>query len=124
SVCADGQGGLWIGYNYDRIEHQHDGKTESFNLIADPKASQNSYVKSVFVDRDQRVWAGIWFKFSGDSRASQFRLFQLQNGKFQPAPGLETIVQDISALHQDRQGGLWIGTEDGLARWDGKAVQF
>jgi signal transduction histidine kinase len=109
SVCEDAQGGLWIGYFGDRIDHWHDGVLAQ---VIKPEANQFA-IKSVFVDRDQTVWAGTY-------RAG---LRQLINGHFQTAPSSQALrrEQEISALFQDHKGTLWAGTQAGLARWDGQS---
>jgi ligand-binding sensor domain-containing protein/signal transduction histidine kinase len=119
SVCPDDQGGLWVGYNGDKIEYIKDGAAKQFSLVEDPWISQNVYVKSVFVDRQQHVWAGIWL--GGDPQALAYRLFELRDNKFQPATGAGLISSnDVSVVYQDRRGLLWVGTQGGLARWDGQ----
>jgi len=64
------------------------------------------YVRSVFVDRHQRVWVGTL----------RMGLLQLANGRFQQVPGFEIVNLEVSAFHQDRQGQLWLGTQGGLVR--------
>ena len=100
SVVEDAQGGLWIGYNGERIDHWQEGKLEQHTRVA---GRANWYVHSVFVDREQQVWAGT---FSGG-------LFRLAESKFEPVPGVEQA--DISAICQDHRGRLWVGTQTGLA---------
>jgi signal transduction histidine kinase/ligand-binding sensor domain-containing protein len=112
SVCDDGAGGLWIGYNGNRIDHWKDGTLHQFNPIRNFEAAQNSYAKSVFLDRQQRVWAGIWSPLRSN-------LFQFVDGSFVPARHAEIIDQDVSVLYQDHSNHLWVGTQNGLARWDG-----
>jgi ligand-binding sensor domain-containing protein/signal transduction histidine kinase len=108
SVCEDPQGGLWIGYHDDRIEHWRDGQPEVF---AGLQGLNGFGVKSVLVDRDQRVWAGTYLG----------GLLQLEDGRFvRPAASDESIGhQQVSAIYQDRGGHLWAGTQSGLVSWDG-----
>jgi ligand-binding sensor domain-containing protein len=63
---------------------------------------------AVLVDRQQRVWVGT--RDAG--------LFQLVDGRFQPASDGRLRGRNVSALHQDRSGRLWVGTDAGLAGWD------
>jgi signal transduction histidine kinase len=62
------------------------------------------------VDRRQGVWAG-----TGDNG-----LLQLQDGMFRAAPGAELLGREVSAIYQDRQGLLWVGTDTGLGCWNEK----
>lgn len=114
SVASDRQGGLWIGYNGNRVEHFKNGKSEEFKLVQNEQAAASTYAKSMFVDFDGRVLAGI-FGFSGPT------LFEFHDGQFQPVDG---IGQNISAIHQDRKGQIWIGTRDGLGRLNGKDFEL
>jgi ligand-binding sensor domain-containing protein/signal transduction histidine kinase len=110
SVCEDSQGGLWIGYHDDRIEHWSDGKPEEFGSL---HGLGGFGVKSVFVDRDQHVWAGTYLG----------GLLQLEDARFvRPTAADEAIGhQQVSAVFQDRSGRLWAGTQSGLVSSDGHA---
>ncbi|HXP60445.1 MAG TPA: two-component regulator propeller domain-containing protein [Dongiaceae bacterium] len=112
SVCEDGHGGLWIGYNQEQVDHWTGQATIVFTNIVEQAGTlkESVYVRSVYVDRDGRVWVGT----------QNQGLFQFQDGGFKPAPGAERINRHIFALYQDRRGTLWAGTAGGLARWDGR----
>ena len=107
SVCEDARGGLWIGYNGEEVQHWSTNGLQLFTV----KARQGELaVRSVFVARDQKVWAGT---YGGG-------LFQLQDGRFQSVPlagTLGPLVSHISAIYQDRHGMTWAGAQGGLARW-------
>src|SRR5439155_320913 len=105
SVCEDAEGGLWFSINNGGVRYWKDGRLQSFT---EPQGLANLYVRSVLVDKKQRVWAGT---FGGG-------LFQLQGGAFRQAPRWEAVRAEISAVYQDRRGLVWVGTQRGLARWD------
>lgn len=108
AVSEDAKHGLWIGYNEDRVEHWDGARAQTFAVANSPYA----YTKSIFVDRAQRVWGGMWF--AGDPC-----LFQFENGIFQRTfAGVS--LRDISAIYEDSKGTLWFGTQDGLAVWNGR----
>ena len=48
-------------------------------------------------------------------------LLQFGEGKFRPAQGSGRLNPHILAIHQDRQGKMWVGTEGGLGCWDGES---
>jgi ligand-binding sensor domain-containing protein/signal transduction histidine kinase len=113
SVCEDRQGGLWIGYNQERVDHWTSQATNVFSSIVQQtnlSVKEWVYLRSVYVDRDRQVWVGT----QNDG------LFLFRDGGFTRAPGADHIDPHISALYQDRQGILWAGTAGGLARWDGR----
>ena len=107
SVSEDENGGLWFGSTQTGAHYWRNGVLSDFPVVL---GDRSHYVRSVFVDRAQHVWAGTW---SGG-------LYILQSGTFRPVPGMGGISQEISAIHQDRNGILWVGTQGGLAWWDGR----
>jgi ligand-binding sensor domain-containing protein/signal transduction histidine kinase len=104
SVSGDTNGGIWFGCNGDGVGHWQDGALDRYGST---HGLLNPYVWSVYVDKDQQVWAGT--RGAG--------LFRWQDGKFHPAPGLAAANWDLTAIHQDRRGQLWLGTRSGLVRW-------
>src|SRR5208283_3454805 len=113
---GDGQGGLWIAYNQERLDHWTPQASISYTSIVrqrDPIHNEPVYLSSVLVDRDHRVWVA----------AKNRGLFQFrhQQGDFLPAPDADALDPHINALFQDRHGALWVGSAGGLARWDGKS---
>lgn len=102
SVTPAEGGGLWIGYNGNRIDHWSNGVTGQFPVV------QDSYVKAVFVDKAGHVLAGI-------SESLSDKLLELNGGKFTPIG----VPVTVSAIHQDRTGRLWIGTQGGLLLLNG-----
>ncbi len=104
SVCEDGAGGLWIGTFGGGLKHWHDGHLEQIG--AGQGLADNFYVRTVFLDRSQRLWVG----------AERLGLFQVQEGLLRQI----LFTDRVSAIAQDRQGSLWIGTDNGLVNWDGQ----
>ena len=98
SVCEDADGGLWFAPNGGQLKHFQDGKLRTYGNLTDLN------LRSVFVDRDRKVWIGTFG--SG--------LLQLEGENFQPVPGYEKFPRDVTAIHQDRGGTLWVGTAAGL----------
>ncbi len=122
SVCEDGQGGLWIGYNMNRVDHWLAGAGQPFRLIQpspllDVNPDTLLYVKAMFLGRNQGVLGGNWV-LAGTWGAVGPHLFQLEYGRFVPLVLPEAVDQSISAIFQDRAGRLWLGTQGGLLRFD------
>ncbi|HWF18863.1 MAG TPA: two-component regulator propeller domain-containing protein, partial [Verrucomicrobiae bacterium] len=77
----------------------------------------NKNGQSIFVDSNQMVWAG--FAASGGQWTPG--LLQMQNDRFEMANGYaSTNNQEISAIFQDHAGKVWVGTQGGLACWNGQ----
>jgi ligand-binding sensor domain-containing protein/signal transduction histidine kinase len=107
SVCEDERGGLWIGYNGEEVHYWSTNGLQRFTLR--PLQGELA-VRSVFVARDQKVWAAT---YGGG-------LFQFQSGRFQPVPFtgiLNPRLSLVSAVYQDRNAMIWFGTQGGLVRW-------
>jgi signal transduction histidine kinase len=123
SVCEDGQGGLWIGYSGNRVDHWTGGGAQQFRLLPsslplDANLDILWNVKAVFVGRKEGALGGNWV-LAGTESAQPPRLFQLESGRFQQVENLpDAFGQKVSAIFQDRAGRLWLGTQDGLLRFD------
>ena len=105
SVAEDARSGLWIGLNSGGVNYWRDGRLQTFGTA---QGLLNLYVRSVLVDRTQKVWAGT---YGG--------LFQFQGDQFERAPLSEQINAEVSVIFEDRAGRIWVGTQGGLAVWDG-----
>ncbi len=110
SVAEDDTGGLWFNSNGGVKLWKNDALTE----YGAEQGLINTNGRAMFIDHDQRIWAGSW---SGGVPGPG--LFQLQDGRFQPVAAFRGFNQEISALHQDRKGAVWVGTQGGLAQWTG-----
>jgi ligand-binding sensor domain-containing protein/signal transduction histidine kinase len=124
SVAEDPQGGVWVGFSSGGgVGCWTNGVLRQFSS-AQGLLDQN--VRAVLVDRNHDVWAGT----AGG-------LYRLTNGVFSevcpfsvkerlvehqddPLRALEVVGKPISALYEDRQGVLWVGSHNGLVRWDGR----
>src|SRR5262249_10914043 len=112
SVSPDEQSGLWIGYHANLVEHWTNGVSGKFAVVQDGDYASGVSARAVFVDKNGRTFAGI----SGFPRP---RLFEFKSDKFSPSPGND-VSTDVSAIHQDRSGRLWIGTQGGLVLIEGQ----
>ncbi|HEV7927358.1 MAG TPA: two-component regulator propeller domain-containing protein [Verrucomicrobiae bacterium] len=86
--------------------HFKDGQWSQYGTNAGLK---NLFVWSVAEDANGRLWAGTWGA----------GLFGKKDELFALAPGMEQITVPMTALLSVLGGGLWIGTENGLLRYDG-----
>jgi ligand-binding sensor domain-containing protein/signal transduction histidine kinase len=103
SAAEDAQGGLWVTYNGRGLSYWQTNTVLDFGI----GTAGNAW--SVLVDHQQRVWAG--------SRGEG--LFRFMSYYFQPVAGAEKIGTQIYVLFEARDGTLWVGTENGLAAFNG-----
>ena len=73
---------------------------------------RNTFVWSLAEDRRGQIWAGTW----GGG------VFIRRNDNFAPAPQLEGFFVPTPAILPSRSGGLWIGTGEGLLRYESNRV--
>lgn len=107
SISADKNGGVWTAFNFHGVSYWLTNFVQNFGV------GHASNAWTVLVDRQQQVWVGT----AGEG------LFQFQTNDyphFEPAPGTQLLGPWIYALFQDHTGQLWAGTQNGLARWDGR----
>jgi signal transduction histidine kinase len=115
SVCESYDGNLWIGYNEERISRLTDGVLKEFTHLGTDIDKSFLQVHSIFEDKDHRVWAGV-LKYPVLSPC----LLSFQNDRFKEVANVpRALYTEISAIFQDRAGALWVGTQAGLAKWDG-----
>lgn len=104
SIAEDANGGLWTAFNRRGLTYARTNSTTDFRI----GTYGNAW--SVFVDRQQRVWAGT--RDEG--------LFRLEAGSFQRVPAALKIGPQIFALFQSRDGTVWVGGQNGLGSFDGR----
>ncbi len=107
SVCEDQEGGLWFSSNNQGVDYWKDGVLNQVPSIYGSLSQLNP--RGILVDRKKRVWVATSGELVG--------LFQLQNQRFQPM-GAGLPHTKLSAIHEDRAGQLWLGTEGGLVLWN------
>src|SRR5208283_844594 len=112
AVTPKAEGGLWVGTEGAGLYQVDNGEVKPFGQT---NGLLNSFIWSMFEDRDQDLWVGT---FGGG-------LFVRHEGKFQFPKGLENPAAVVFALYQDRQGIMWVGTQTGLGRYaNGQCTWF
>jgi signal transduction histidine kinase/ligand-binding sensor domain-containing protein len=105
SVGFDRDAALWVGTEGAGLYRFQNGIWTNFNSTA---GLGNVYIWSLAQDISGDLWAGSW---SGG-------LFVRRGDHFENAPGLEHFLTPMPALCASRDGGLWIGTTEGLLRYE------
>ena len=107
SVCPGRQGALWIGTEGAGLYRFQSNSWTNFGYVITGRGIRNPYVWSLAEDMDGRLWVGTW----GGG------LFLRDGDNFDFAPGMGNISPPMAALLPAHNGDLWIGTEEGLLRY-------
>ncbi|NQZ22990.1 MAG: hypothetical protein HRT53_13155 [Colwellia sp.] len=111
SLVNDSAGFLWIGTQSGLV--RYDGYT--FKLYQhnpdDPNSLPGNYIKALFVSDDEKLYIG--------TSISGLSVLNLSTGLFvnffHDDNSSNSLVNNrIAAISQDKQGGMWIGTSNGL----------
>ena len=109
SVCVDHEGSIWVGTEGAGLYRlQHGDWTQT----SDNAGLTSKFVWTVLEDSKHRLWVGTW----GTG------LLLENGGRFQVVPGFEGRNLTLAALLEGRDGELWIGTGDGLLRYENGTV--
>jgi ligand-binding sensor domain-containing protein len=115
-----------LGAPYDQVREQNQGIISLFqgqHHSASPSIPniqtsdyRPNYVISMLLDEKNRLWIGTWGGGLSmlDTKTLKFRNFTMKDG----LPG-----NFILSLESSGSNGLWIGTNAGLSRFDGRTFQ-
>ena len=111
-IAEDGQGDLWVGTS----EGLFCGPSENKGLFKKYQAFPSVKISCLAKDRSGRLLVGT----------INNGLYSLEKGQMKRIlPAIDKLGNDIYALKQDRDGGLWLGTDEGLYYFlDNKLLNF
>lgn len=110
SMTEDRQGNLWTGtLTGVTWLNKKTGKRNSWNIDA--------YVRDLYTARDGKIWIGTYGRglWMYDPRTARFRSFTEEFG-------LPNNV--VVTVEEDRSGFLWLGTFNGLSKFNPKSLRF
>jgi ligand-binding sensor domain-containing protein/signal transduction histidine kinase len=102
TVCEDRAGDIWIGTFDGGLNRWRDGALKQFQLA--DGANRESFF-SAYPDNQGRLWLS----------AGREDFFTLENERITRAAG---SVHGIKVILVDRENRVWLGRQNGLARWE------
>ncbi|GAB3010799.1 hybrid sensor histidine kinase/response regulator transcription factor [Niabella terrae] len=103
SIIADYRKNIWVTTFGGGVNRRSpDGRWTHYPLINDANGQENKIAIYVFEDREHRIWATSYENgrlYLLDSIAQRFRVFD------------PNIQGDAMSIYEDRNGRLWIGTQ-------------
>ena len=125
ALAQDSDGGLWVGTYGGGLDHLEPATGRVVRLVGEKGLLSDSVNALHVVDHGSA--AGELFIGTQGGGLSRLESFDLdsktaQVRNFGREAGLPNLV--INALGSDRQGHLWMGTNQGLARFDPVAEAF
>jgi signal transduction histidine kinase/ligand-binding sensor domain-containing protein/CheY-like chemotaxis protein len=118
-LIVDNEQNIWIGTEngLNRLEKRNGIVTKYFNHPSDNNSLSNNRIASVYQSQDKTIWIGT--NGGGlnryDKTKNMFKCYTIQNG-------LPNSV--INAIEEDKQGNLWLTTNNGLSKFNTKNETF
>jgi len=124
SIVGDERGSIWIGTfggGLSRFDPARDGFTRFRHDPEDPESLAGDRVRTLLYDREGRLWVGTHLSGLnrldlGTERVGQEAKFRLY--EHDPADPRSLSDDLIYSLYEDRKGGVWVGTSNGLNAYD------
>ncbi|MDR1402860.1 MAG: hypothetical protein LBJ60_04050, partial [Tannerellaceae bacterium] len=111
SIREDKRGNLWLGTNGGGLT-RFDPESKTFRTFrsAENRGLVNDHIIILFIDSKNRLWIGTYFGLSCmDVDIESFTFFNRDNG-------LSSL--SIFSVAEDAAGNIWVGTADGLNRYN------
>ena len=121
AMVQDARGFLWIGTQDGLVRYDGYSYKVFRPRAGDASSLGGSYVRSLLVARDGRIWAGT---ISGglsvfDPRTDKFTQYHHDGA----TPG--SLAHDrVEGIGEDQAGQLWLATDDGIDRLDPASGRF
>lgn len=128
AIYEDGSGALWIGTEggLNRFDREQQTFTHYKHHPDHPHSLSHDAIRSVYEDQSGVLWIGTWGGGLNalDPRLNQGKKQPFTHYKNDPDTPNSLSHNRVRSIYQDRSGVLWIGTEDGLNKFDRKKAKF
>ncbi len=114
AAVQDRRGLLWFGTQDGLVRYDGYGYKVFRARPGDPSALGGSYVRALFVARDGRIWAGT---ISGGVSVFDPRTERFSQYRHRP-DGAGLAHDRVESIAEDRDGMIWLATDDGVDRLD------
>ncbi|WP_316811342.1 two-component regulator propeller domain-containing protein [Pedobacter heparinus] len=113
AVVSDGQGKMWLG-TYDGLK-VYDQEIGRFMTVHLPGAFNQKNVQTLFIDNTEK----LWISFKNELRCLDLKLFRFVALPKPLIAELKKKQANIRLIKQDKNGNLWLGSEQsGLFFYD------
>ncbi len=112
AISEASDGTLWVAtYGAGLLQIKTGGNPKIINSIDSRTGLPKNRVRSVFVDKDDNIWASM-----------SDIVVKITKGKVKEIPWL-TKDSEIRDFYQHRDGSIWVGTRHGVVKYDGNAFK-
>jgi ligand-binding sensor domain-containing protein/two-component sensor histidine kinase len=127
SVYEDKSNMLWIGTlggGLNLIDKKRENYTHFRYNSKDPKSISHDGVTAITEDKSGNIWIGTWG--GGLNKISRNGKADYSFIRYMSIPGNDNSITSniVQAIHEDKEGNLWIGTENGLEYFDTDKNEF
>lgn len=121
-IAPAGDGRIWLGTlgGLDLFD-PHTGRFTHFQHDpADPNSLPDNQITELYVSPSGILWIGTWYGGLTHLDPVAWQAGEVRFVTYRHDPNKPNSLSDNSvwAIHQDRTGALWIGTQVGLNRFD------
>ena len=112
SMTSDRSGVLWICDQLNGLMQWKAGHVTEIDEVVTREGAPHV----AYTDANDRVWIGLWTTGVVVYEHQRRRLYLAEDG---------VPTGTVNVIHQDRKGSVWVGTNNGLARFhNGRFVMF